>query len=216
MHGLVVLLAIAATAGCSSVSGIDPVRQAAPDSASVAVVDPSAEADSAADGSGETAAAVPGPLVMAASAPLRVSIPAIGVDAAVVGWGLTRDGALDVPPGAFPAGWFTGAPTPGELGPAIIAGHVDWGGSEGVFYDLRDLGIGDMVSVARADKTTAVFRVTRAEHFPKDDFPTDLVYGNLTYAGLRLITCGGSFDRGERSYVDNIVVFAELVDVGSS
>jgi len=129
--------------------------------------------------------------------------------------GLEDDGSLEVPPEGFPAGWFTEAPTPGELGPAIIAGHVDWGGDPGVFYDLRQLVPGDEVTVSRQDGSTAVFRVTRVDRYPKDDFPTELVYGNIDHAGLRLITCGGSFDAQARSYVDNIVAFAELVGSGT-
>jgi sortase (surface protein transpeptidase) len=108
------------------------------------------------------------------------------------------------------AGWYTGSPTPGELGPAVIAGHVDWGGRPGVFYRLRDVHPGDEISVLRANSTVAVFRVSRVEQFPKDAFPTDVVYGDIDHAGLRLITCGGSFDSRERSYDDNIVVFAEF------
>lgn len=149
--------------------------------------------------------------LLPASAPVRVQIPAIGVDSPLIGLGLRPDGTMQVPSAGFPAGWFTGAPTPGELGPSIIAGHVDWAGEPGVFYRLRDLAAGDEVTVQRTDGSVAVFRVTRMEQFPKDEFPTELVYGDLDFAGLRLITCGGSFDRGERSYVDNIVVFAELV-----
>jgi sortase (surface protein transpeptidase) len=118
-----------------------------------------------------------------------------------------------VPPGAFPAGWYTGAPTPGELGPAILAGHVDHGGSAGVFYRLRDLEPGDTVEVARQDGSAAVFRVTRVEQHRKEAFPTAAVYGDLDHAGLRLITCGGQFDGRVHSYEDNIVVFAEL-DIG--
>jgi sortase (surface protein transpeptidase) len=129
--------------------------------------------------------------------------------------GLEDDGSLEVPPEGFPAGWFTESPTPGELGPAIIAGHVDWGGDPGVFYDLRQLVPGDEVTVSRQDGSTAVFRVTRVDRYPKDDFPTELVYGNIDHAGLRLITCGGSFDAQARSYVDNIVAFAELVRSGT-
>ena len=125
--------------------------------------------------------------------------------------GLLRDGSLQVPPSGFPAGWFTGAPTPGEIGPAIIAGHVDWNGQAGVFYELRKVNPGDEVEVGRSDGRLAVFRVTRVARFAKADFPTELVYGNLDHAGLRLITCGGSFNRQARSYTDNIIVFADLV-----
>lgn len=148
---------------------------------------------------------------MVAAAPVRLQIPSIGVDSELTDLGLRADGTLEVPSSGFPAGWYTGAPTPGELGPAIIAGHVDWGGRPGVFFDLRDLSSGDDIAITRRDGSTARFRVTRVEQFAKDDFPTQAVYGDLDHAGLRLITCGGAFDRQMRSYADNLVAFAELV-----
>jgi sortase (surface protein transpeptidase) len=147
---------------------------------------------------------------MSPSVPIRLLIPAIGVDSAVMGLGLQDDGSLEVPPEGFPAGWYTGAPTPGELGPAIIAGHVDWGGSPGVFFSLRSLAPGSDITVEREDGSAAQFRVQSVQQFPKDAFPTDAVYADIDHAGLRLITCGGSFDRDARSYEDNIVVFADL------
>ena len=148
---------------------------------------------------------------MPPAVPVRVEIPSIGVDSGLMGLGLLADGSLEVPPGAFPAGWFTGAPTPGELGPAIIVGHVDWAGEQGVFFRLRDLAPGDPVVITRRDGSTARFRVTRVERFAKDRFPTREVYGDLDHAGLRLITCGGAFDREAHSYEENLVVFAELL-----
>jgi len=148
---------------------------------------------------------------MTASTPIRLQIPRIGVDSDLASLGLADDGTMEVPAEGFPAGWYTGAPTPGELGPAVIVGHVDWGGAPGVFADLPDLEQGDEVTVLRADGTKAVFRVTLVEQFPKDRFPTDAVYGDLDHPGLRLITCGGSFDRQASHYVDNIVVFAVLL-----
>ncbi len=124
--------------------------------------------------------------------------------------GLRADGSMQVPPGGFPAGWYTGGPTPGELGPAIIAGHVDWNGP-GVFFRLHNLKNGDEVSITRADGSKPVFRVTRVAQFRKDRFPTKLVYGNIDHAGLRVITCGGSFNSQSGGYEDNIVAFADLV-----
>lgn len=145
------------------------------------------------------------------SAPVRVQIPAIGVDSGLIGLGLQKDGTMQVPPTGFPAGWYTGAATPGEIGPAIIVGHVDWGGHPGVFFKLRDLRPDDKIVVGRADGSTAVFRVTRLETFAKTQFPTQAVYGPTDYASLRLITCGGTFDQRAQSYTDNIVAFAKLV-----
>jgi hypothetical protein len=147
---------------------------------------------------------------LARSVPVRLQIAAIGVDSTLMDLGLLADGSMEVPPGGFPAGWFTGAPTPGELGPAIIAGHVDMKGP-GVFYNLHSLKAGDRVTITRKDGSTPVFRVTRVKQFPKDEFPTKLVYGNIDHAGLRLITCGGTFNRQSGHYEDNIVAFADLV-----
>lgn len=146
-----------------------------------------------------------------ASPPVRLQVPAIGVDSQLMALGLQDDGSLEVPPDGFPAGWFTGAPMPGEVGPAVMAGHVDWSGAPGVFYDLRSLVPGDEITVTRADASVVVFAVDSVEQFPKGAFPTAAVYGDLDHPGLRLITCGGSFDTDERSYEDNIVVFADLV-----
>lgn len=141
---------------------------------------------------------------------MRVRIAAIGVDSGLMKLGLRADGSLEVPPSGFPAGWYTGGPAPGERGPAVIAGHVDWKGP-GVFYHLRNLKPGDQVIVTRADGTTPVFQVSRVAEYPKDQFPTQLVYGDIDHAGLRLITCGGTFNSQSGHYEDNIVVFADLI-----
>jgi LPXTG-site transpeptidase (sortase) family protein len=149
------------------------------------------------------------PTPMTRSVPTRVVIPSIGVSSTLMDLGLKKDGTLETPPGAFPAGWFTGAPTPGELGPAVIVGHVRYN-TPGVFARLSDMRRGDRVAVRRKDGTTAHFRVTRVEHFAKSSFPTQKVYGNIDHAGLRLITCGG-LDAKTAEFEENIVVFADLV-----
>lgn len=148
---------------------------------------------------------------MVKSVPVRLQIPAIGVDSALTGLGLRSDGAMEVPSTGFPAGWYTGAPTPGELGPAVVVGHVDWAGSAGVFYRLRDLKANDEVAITRDDGSRAVFRVSTVKQYPKSKFPTGQVYDDIGFPGLRLVTCGGSFDRQARSYDDNIIAFAELI-----
>lgn len=158
-----------------------------------------------------TTAAAGAAAVLPASRPVRLQIPAIGVDSSLLDLGLQDDGTMQVPPDAAEAGWYTGAPTPGELGPAIIVAHVDWAGELGVFYYLRDLQPGDEISVTRDDGSVALFRATSIQQFEKSQFPTDAVYGNIDHAGLRLITCGGEFDSQARSYLDNIIAFADLV-----
>jgi sortase (surface protein transpeptidase) len=145
-----------------------------------------------------------------ASPPTAVRIPALDVSSDVMELGLQRDGAMEVPPGAYPVGWYDRSPTPGQLGPAVLAGHVDWDGEPGAFAGLHELLPGDTVEVDRADGTTAAFLVDRVEEHAKDAFPGDAVYGDLDHAGLRLITCGGVFDQGTGDYRDNVIVFAHL------
>jgi sortase (surface protein transpeptidase) len=137
-------------------------------------------------------------------------VPSIGVDTHLMTLGLTTTGTLEVPPNGFPAGWYTGSPTPGQLGPAIIAGHVHWDGRPGVFYRLGQVRPGARVAVRRKDGLTVVFIVTKVRDYSKARFPSRAVYGNIPRAGLRLITCGG-FNQQTATYEDNIVVFAKLV-----
>jgi Sortase domain len=192
-------LALALLAGCSGTADAPPPVSAEPAGSA-------APARPAAPSAG-----------LAASAPTRLLIPAIGVDTRpVIDLGLTTDGALEVPPDGASAGWYTGAPTPGEVGPAVFAAHVDWKGEKGVFYDLRTLQPGDEVTVERADGTAVAFAVRRVEQYAKDRFPTAEVYGDVATPQLRLITCGGEFDRSLHSYRDNVVVFAEMVGLRSA
>ncbi|MEV6302143.1 class F sortase [Actinoplanes sp. NPDC051861] len=145
------------------------------------------------------------------SPPVRLAIPALKIDVPMTGLGLQPDGTMEVPDDAKTVGWYTKAPTPGSLGPAVLAGHVDYSGKKGTFADLADLRRGDEIRVTREDGRTAVFTVGEVSQYAKDRFPTDAVYGPIDHAGLRLITCGGDFDDRSGHYVDNIVVFAELV-----
>ena len=145
-----------------------------------------------------------------AAAPVRVRVPAIGVDSELLRLGTDAAGVLVPPDDPDRAGWFPGAAVPGNVGPAVVAGHVDSVEGPAVFARLRELGPGDEVVVDRDDGTTARFTVTGVGRHPKDDFPTEAVYGPTPRAELRLVTCGGDFDRSARSYEDNVVVFARL------
>ena len=147
------------------------------------------------------------------SAPASLQIPAINVDTRLVGLGLEADKTMAVPRESGVAGWYRYGPTPGERGPAVITGHVDWQDSAGVFHDLRTLKPGDELTVGRRDGTAAEFRVDRVEQYAKAAFPTEEVFGNLNHAGLRLITCGGAFDRATLNYQDNVVVYATMTAV---
>lgn len=149
------------------------------------------------------------------SAPIRLEIPKIGVTSSLMPLGLNSDHSLQVPPlsRAQEAGWYRYGPTPGSKGAAVIVGHVDSTRGPAVFFRLGKLRPGDLISVHRQDGTTAGFRVDSAEVVSKNDFPTHKVYDRVGYAALRLITCGGTFNRGSGHYTDNIVVYAHLAVV---
>jgi hypothetical protein len=140
--------------------------------------------------------------------PVRIRVDSIGVDARVVGVGLDRAGALEVPSSWVEAGWYTRAPRPGEPGPAVIVGHVDSTSGPAVFYRLGALHRGAGVRISRRDGSVVRFRVQRVERWAKADFPTLRVYGATRRPALRLITCGGAFDSSTGHYVDNTIVFA--------
>jgi hypothetical protein len=140
--------------------------------------------------------------------PVYLSIPVIGVHTRLITLGLTARGTLQVPASTAVAGWFTGSPLPGQVGSAIIAGHIDSYLGPGVFFRLRLLRPGNRVYVRQAGGKLAIFRVYAEHSYPKDHFPTQRVYGPAPDPELRLITCGGTFDPAIGSYLSNVVVYA--------
>jgi sortase (surface protein transpeptidase) len=146
------------------------------------------------------------------SAPVSIRIPAIGVRARVMRLGQNADGTVQVPPldDHNLAGWYRYGPAPGQRGAAVILGHVDSLTGISVFYHLKDLRPGDRVYVTLADGQAAAFTVDGLQKVAKDAFPTASVYSRSGYPSLRLITCGGAFDRATGHYEDNVIVYAHL------
>jgi hypothetical protein len=157
------------------------------------------------------------PPVAGPAPPLRVDVPSLGIRAPVVPRGLDRDGAVDPPPYARPeaAGWYAAGAGPGEAGPALLVGHVDTRSKPAVFYGLSSAKRGDSVRVLRADGKTAEFTVERVAVHDREGFDPAEVYGPRVpgRAELRLITCGGAYDKKAREYSANVVVSAYLTGV---
>ena len=153
------------------------------------------------------------PLAAVHSVPLQLRIPAIGLSVALITLGENADGTVQVPPDDRQPGWFRLGPTPGELGSAVILGHVDNTSGPGVFFDLRTLAAGDPVFVDRADGSTVEFVVNSVATYPRDQFPAQRVYGSHGSSALQLVTCGGAFDHATGSYLSNVVVYTSLVKV---
>ncbi|MFE9939426.1 class F sortase [Streptomyces hirsutus] len=147
------------------------------------------------------------------SAPTRLRIPDIDVDAPFTDLAVAASGELEAPPPADTnlVGWFADGASPGERGASIIAGHVDTKTSAAVFARLSELEKGDRFEVKRADGRKAEFVVDHAESFAKNDFPDERVYADTDDAQVRLITCAGDYDRKAKDYTENLVVFAHLV-----
>ena len=147
-------------------------------------------------------------LKIPAGGPTDLRIPAISVTASLEALGLDQDGQL-TPPGYTDAGWYADGTVPGDVGPAVIAGHYDTAtpGVESIFYKLGSVKPGDTIQIKRNAKWLT-FVVTSVASFPQNAFPTELVYGPTPNPQLRLITCGGTYDTSTQTYADNVVVFA--------
>ncbi len=206
----VVLLAVLATLAFVLSGPGETGQAAAPQAVASQAETPSAEPSEPDVPVADGGAAVEG---MPKAEPVSIDVPKIGAKSTLVPLGLNADNTVEVPPVTQPmqAGWYVNGPTPGEVGPSVVLGHVDGNKQPGIFFRLRELAPGDKVSVARKDGKTAEFAVTKVERVAKDKFPTDAVYGDTTAPELRLITCGGVFDKASHNYLDNIIVFARLI-----
>ncbi|MFF4792720.1 class F sortase [Streptomyces sp. NPDC001276] len=152
------------------------------------------------------------------SAPTRISIPDIGVDAPFTKLSVNASGQLNPPPAENTnlVGWFKGGPSPGERGASVVVGHLDTKTGPAVFAELDSLEPGAVVNITRADGTVARFKVDSIDAFSKAHFPDDRVYADTATPQLRLITCGGKFDRAKGGYQENVVVFAHLASSSRS
>ena len=145
------------------------------------------------------------------SPPVRVTIPSIGVDSGLDKLGVDRSGIL-VPPATWGrAGWFSAGTIPGDVGPALIAGHIDSTSGPAVFAKLSTLKPGALVIVTEADGKRLTFEVDSGRSYPKTAFPTSVVYGPTPLRALRLVTCTGTFDHATGHYLDNYIAYAHLV-----
>ncbi|MFD0025544.1 class F sortase [Streptomyces sp. NPDC058382] len=189
----------------------DPADDKAPAPPAAAAPAVPAPASASASASAAPKSADPGPS-LSRSVPKRLRIPAIAVDAPFTPLSIGSSGRLDAPPPNDKnlAGWFKDGATPGERGAAIVAGHVDTTTGPAIFLQLRFLRPGATVDITRTDGTVATFKVDTVETFSKAKFPDKRVYADTPDAQLRLITCGGNYDRKVKDYEDNVVVFAHL------
>jgi hypothetical protein len=151
------------------------------------------------------------PAAVARSAPVVLRIPAIGVSTSLSTLGLNPDGTVEVPTDFQQPGWYRFGATPGQVGSAVILGHVDSYRGPAVFFKLQSLSKGDPVEVSLADGVVVQFVVTSVIMYPKDQFPAQQVYGSHGDGQLQLVTCGGQFDRTTGSYLSNIVAYTRFV-----
>lgn len=216
------LLWPAAVAGLGMLLIYNSIAPSADDKppAPLAAAAPAAPAPAASAAASSPAAAVPQQAspapttapALSRSVPTRLKIPAIAVNAPFTPLSIGASGRLDAPPpnDRNLVGWFKGGVTPGERGAAIVAGHVDTMTGPAVFLQLRFLRPGSTVAITRTDGTVATFKVDTVETFSKAKFPDKRVYADTPDAQLRLITCGGTYDKKAKDYEDNVVVFAHL------
>ena len=195
----------------SDVSAVpSPTTTAAPPDGSTGSAAP--DASGAAAGRVQDPTSTSGVVEESVTAPTRVRIPSIGVDAPLETLSVNADDALQPPVAWDAAGWYDQSPVPGERGPSVIAGHLVAPDGPAVFVDLGSLVPGDLVDVERADGTVATFAVDRTISAERtDSFPTSEIYGPTPDAQLRLITCDGEYDPARGHWTRNMVVFASEV-----
>lgn len=163
----------------------------------------------------KTASVVKAPAIkpLAASIPTSISIPSVDIQAPIMPVGKNPNGTIQMPPILdWTAGWYKYGPTPGQDGPAVIVGHVDNYESIWVFWELRHVKPGAHIYITLSDGQTAIFQVTGLQDYMQSSFPTNKVYGKISYPGLRIVTCGGTFSRVTESYNMNTVVYAKLTN----
>ncbi|WP_335939002.1 class F sortase [Streptomyces sp. PTD5-9] len=198
------VLVCLALAGCSAGSADAPSDARSDGSAAQAARQPSGSADGAApdDANGPEKPGAP-------ARPTHLSIPSIGVDSDVMRLGLNADGTVEVPPAeqGMTVGWYTGNPSPGDRGAAVLIGHNDTRFGKAVFHDLKKIAKGADIAIRNDRGAELHFRVTGTETVSKKAFPTDKVYGATGQRALRLITCDGAFDP-QGHPVDNLIVYA--------
>jgi len=196
----VALLAVLALSGCTA----SPAEVDRPTPRTLA---PSADTGAA---SGPQRPVLDDPGSTAALVPERIVIPRIGVDASLLDLARDAEGVLAAPPAdqLQKAGWYADGTVPGDVGPAVIAGHVDWVDRVAVFHRLGELRAGDQVRVVMSDRSVVRFTVDRTQAVPKLRFPTGAVYGPTPDAQLRVITCGGPWDDARDIYSENVIVYA--------
>lgn len=212
LSGCLCAVALAgATLGLAHAAHAGSVTAAGPQSAAASAG--SASSDALHHGAGRPARTVHAPLPR--STPIQFSVPSVGLTAPLLGLGMDSRGAPELPPFSEPrtAGWLRDSVTPGEAGTAVLVGHVDTRTGPAVMWNLSAVRPGAQVEVERLDGSTAVFTVDRLREFSKSGFPAALVYGPSPDSELRIITCGGGYDRVHREYTGNVVLFAHLSGV---
>ena len=144
--------------------------------------------------------------------PQRIAIPAAGVETVVDPVG-TRRGEIEVPP-LGRAGWFDGGPRPGEVGRAVVIGHLDTKRGPGLFARVPKVPVGARVRITDRRGDVYSYEVVGRAQVRKDRFPTAEVYGAASRPVLVLVTCGGPYTEG-RGYRDNVLLYARGLAIRS-
>ncbi|MFC1429171.1 class F sortase [Streptacidiphilus sp. N1-3] len=206
----------AAAAGHSASDAVQPGTAAASGKgAPAASASSAAAAKAAAVAAASTAGRPATHAALVRSTPITVALPSIGLTAPLIGLGMDSRGQAELPPFSQPktAGWVRDSAAPGAVGTAVLVGHVDTRTGPAVFWNLSAVKPGASVEVTRVDGSTALFTVDAVRAFDKSTFPADQLYAPAKDAQLRIVTCGGTFDRKRAEYTGNVVLFAHLSGV---
>lgn len=182
-------MAVAVSCGAAAAAQGEPTRHSSPTPA------PSAQ---------------PAIIPPTAAAPVRIQIPSINLNTQLTELAVNSTDQPSAPPNPWVPGWYPASPAPGDVGPAIIAGHLDTYTGPAIFWRLSQVQVGNTILISRADGTTITFDIYKVQAVSQQNFPSQEVYGPTPFPELRLLTCAGTWSSAIQRYSQNLVVFARL------
>jgi sortase A len=143
--------------------------------------------------------------------PFAIKIAKVGIEAEIETIEIV-DGKMQDPTGPWVVSWYKETAELGELGNAVMAGHLDyWGVGPAVFADVSSLEPDDEIPVTGEDGYQYLYKVAWMKHYDADTAPIADIVGRTDFESLTLITCGGEFDEVARVYLQRTVVRSHRV-----
>lgn len=143
--------------------------------------------------------------------PVKITIKSIGITAPIESVGVL-EGAMAVPTFGHNVGWYSFGTRPGDVGSAVLAGHVNWmNGEDAVFTNLKDIKVGDVINVTNNYGKIDNFIVREIKSYPVWTDTTEIFSSSDGLSHLNLITCNGDWNDWLNTHDSRLVVFTDKI-----